>query len=180
MNNENNLKLKDKSKGKINKSDSKELIKKTFEDKNKKEGEKEESEQQQQQQINSREQNPSYQSELTGESSNKTKQKEEEEKEQSNTILQEICANCKEKLDNDWKKPNWKWNMDREIKLCSKCYSLKEKEHDKLLNFCALCDSKLKFFRYNPKPAWKIKGQLCRKCWDSKNNQYKSKNLKTN
>jgi hypothetical protein len=174
-NNEDNLKQKDKTKEDTNKSDSKEIIKEIFEDKNKKEVVKEKLDQQKQ--INSIEQNPSLQSQLNNESNNKVIPKEEE---QSHMILEEICANCKEKLDNEWRKPNWKWNMDRDIKLCLKCYSLKEKEHDKLLNFCALCDSKLKFFRYNPKPAWKIKGQLCRKCWDLKNNQYKNTNLKTN
>ena len=91
--------------------------------------------------------------------------------EQDNRDQEERCNNCKEKVENDWKKPNWKWNMDRDTKLCLKCYSLKEKEYEKLLNYCAICNSKLKFFRYNPKHRWKLKGQLCRKCWDLQNNQ---------
>ncbi|HEX5519051.1 MAG TPA: hypothetical protein VFX18_01280 [Candidatus Nitrosocosmicus sp.] len=93
------------------------------------------------------------------------------EEEQHNRDQEERCNNCKEKVENDWKKPNWKWNMDKDTKLCLKCYSSKEKEYEKLLNYCAICNSKLKFFRYNPKPRWKLKGQLCRKCWDLQNNQ---------
>jgi hypothetical protein len=171
--NENNLKLKGKTKVDINKSDSKEIIKETFEDKNKKEVEKEKFEQQ----INSSEENFTVQTEINKESSKDLEPKREE---QSDLILEELCHNCREKLDNEWKKPNWKWNMDKDIKFCVKCYNIKETEYEKLLNYCALCDSRLKFFRYNPKPQWKIKGQLCRNCWDSKNNEFKSTNLKTN
>lgn len=93
------------------------------------------------------------------------------EGEQHNKEEEERCNNCNEKVENDWKKPNWKWNMDRDTKLCLKCYSSKEKEYEKLLNYCAICNSKLKFFRYNPKHKWKLNGQLCRKCWDLQNNQ---------
>ncbi|MEC8529631.1 MAG: RNA methyltransferase substrate-binding domain-containing protein [Thermoproteota archaeon] len=32
--------------------------------------------------------------------------------------------------------------------------------------FCVICNKKMGFIRYNPKPEWKIKGQLCRRCWD--------------
>lgn len=102
-------------------------------------------------------------------------QKEKEVQSIKKADPEEICEFCKEKLD-EWKKPNWKWNIERDTKLCPKCYTIKEKEYEKLLNYCTLCDSKLKFFRYNPKPQWKIKGQLCRRCWDSKNNQYKDTN----
>ncbi len=94
-----------------------------------------------------------------------TKEEEEEDN---------LCNRCKEKLDEDWKKPHWKWNLDRNIKFCLNCYKIKEKEFEKILNYCIGCDSKLKFLRYNPRPEWKMKGQLCRKCWDSKNTESKS------
>ncbi len=87
------------------------------------------------------------------------------------------CIRCEEILTEDSRKPNWKWNLNNNRKLCLKCYTIKEKEYEKLINFCAICDSKLKFLRYNPKPEWKIIGQLCRKCWDIQNAKYKSQNL---
>ncbi len=87
------------------------------------------------------------------------------------------CNRCKEKLSEEWKKPNWKWNLDRDIKFCKNCFEIKEKEYEKIMNYCIICDSKLKFLRYNPRPEWKIKGQLCRKCWDSKNAKYKSEKI---
>jgi hypothetical protein len=37
------------------------------------------------------------------------------------------------------------------------------------INFCVNCGKKIGFIRYNPKPKWKIDGQLCRKCWDTIN-----------
>ncbi len=86
----------------------------------------------------------------------------------------DLCNRCKQKLDEEWKKPHWKWNLDNNIKFCLDCYNIKETEYEKILNYCILCDSKLKFLRYNPRPEWKIKGQLCRKCWDSKNSEFKS------
>ncbi len=88
------------------------------------------------------------------------------------------CELCNEKLDKEWKKPDWKWNMDRNIKICLHCYNQKEEEYHRNLNYCNICNSKLKFIRYNPKPEWKTKGQLCRKCWDKKNNDFKKENLK--
>lgn len=90
---------------------------------------------------------------------------------------EDICNRCKEKLSEEWKKPNWKWNLDKGIKFCLNCYEIKEKEHENIMNYCIICDSKLKFLRYNPKPEWKIKGQLCRKCWDYKNAEYKSEKI---
>lgn len=30
---------------------------------------------------------------------------------------------------------------------------------------CSNCGTKLKFFRYNAKPNWEIRGQLCKKCF---------------
>lgn len=91
-----------------------------------------------------------------------------------------LCKFCNEKLDKDWKNPHWKWNIDNNIKICSNCYNLKEKEYQRYLNYCNICNSKLKFIRYNPKPEWKMQGQLCRKCWDIKNNDFKSKHLNRN
>ncbi len=84
-----------------------------------------------------------------------------------------ICHHCKEKIDKDWKQPNWKWNLDKNSKFCFKCYEYKVLEYEKRMNYCAVCESKLKFIRYNPKPEWKIRGQLCRLCWDSQNRKYK-------
>ncbi len=60
-------------------------------------------------------------------------------------------------------------NLERGSILCNKCYEKKDKEFDKERNYCSICGSNLKFFRYNPKPHWNIPGQLCRKCWDSRN-----------
>jgi hypothetical protein len=94
-------------------------------------------------------------------------QKGEEEREVT-------CHHCNEKLVSDWKEPHWKWNLDKNIKFCTRCYGIKETEYEKLMNHCTICNSKLKFIRYNPKPKWKIRGQVCRKCWDSENSKYKS------
>jgi hypothetical protein len=79
------------------------------------------------------------------------------------------CNGCKKKLDDEGKRPHWKWNFDRNLRFCEKCYKTKEDDYEKLINYCIICNSKLGFIRYNPKPKWKIKGQLCRKCWDNKN-----------
>jgi len=40
--------------------------------------------------------------------------------------------------------------------------------HSKAKNFCSICGIKIGLIRYNPKPKWKIDGQLCKKCWDQK------------
>jgi hypothetical protein len=85
-----------------------------------------------------------------------------------------ICHHCKEKIDHQWKEPHWKWNLDKDIKYCIKCYGNKEIEYEKLMNYCGVCSSKLKFIRYNPKPQWKLRGQLCRMCWDSQNLKFKA------
>ena len=79
------------------------------------------------------------------------------------------CDECKKKLDEEGKRPHWKWNFDRDLRFCEKCYKIKGDRYEKLMNYCVICNSKLGFIRYNPKPKWKIKGQLCRKCWDNKN-----------
>ena len=72
-------------------------------------------------------------------------------------------------------KPKWQWNMDTNLILCKQCYSMKSKEYEKRINYCGICGNKMPFFRYNPKPKWKIEGQLCRKCWDDSNNRWKSR-----
>ncbi len=86
------------------------------------------------------------------------------------------CNGCKEKLDDEGKRPHWKWNFDRNLRFCEKCYKIKEDDYEKLINYCIICNSKLGFIRYNPKPKWKIKGQRCRKCWDNKNTKQEAKN----
>ncbi len=104
--------------------------------------------------------------------------KEEQENKNNNTDNEDEinkCIGCKEILTEESKKPHWKWNLNNNGKLCLNCYDIKEKEYEKLINFCAVCNSKLKFLRYNPKPEWKIKGQLCRKCWDIQNTEFKSR-----
>ena len=45
----------------------------------------------------------------------------------------------------------------------------KDGEHEKRTNFCAVCNGKLGIIYYHPKPAWKIEGNLCKKCWDNRN-----------
>ena len=47
-----------------------------------------------------------------------------------------------------------------------------EEEHAAKKNYCSLCGTKMGLFRYNPKPKWKIDGQLCRKCWDVKKAEF--------
>lgn len=95
------------------------------------------------------------------------KQKEKEDR---------TCDRCNNMiaLDTDKKKPEWKWNMDNVKVLCPQCYEKTEADFNKKLNFCAVCDIKMGFIRYNPKPKWRIDGQLCRRCWDEQNS--KSKN----
>lgn len=86
----------------------------------------------------------------------------------------EICAMCKKNLKDDERhKPRWQWNLELESGtfVCTKCFERTEAEYEKRLNYCIVCNQKLSMFRYNPKPAWSIKGQLCRKCWDAKNHK---------
>lgn len=100
------------------------------------------------------------------------KRRELEQKEKENST----CDICKTviALDADKKKPEWKWNKDKVKVLCPQCYEKTEADFNRKLNFCAVCDIKMGFIRYNPKPKWRIDGQLCRKCWDEQN--LKSKN----
>jgi hypothetical protein len=83
----------------------------------------------------------------------------------------DYCAICKAELGDVAVKARWQWNMEPGTLLCQPCFSKKEAEFDKILNFCVVCGSKIGFIRYNPKPAWKIRGQMCRKCWDERNSQ---------
>jgi hypothetical protein len=95
------------------------------------------------------------------------KQKEEEEK---NKQKQDKCFICHNILDKEKKKKaRWQWGMENDIFLCEKCYIQKEQDYQTKLNFCVKCGKKIGFIRYNPKPKWKIDGQLCRKCWDTIN-----------
>lgn len=100
------------------------------------------------------------------------KKRELEQKEKEDRT----CDRCNNMiaLDIDKKKPEWKWNMDNVKVLCPQCYENTEADFNKKLNFCAVCDIKMGFIRYNPKPKWRIDGQLCRRCWDEQN--LKSKN----
>ncbi|MDP8888596.1 MAG: hypothetical protein M3M89_03100 [Thermoproteota archaeon] len=88
----------------------------------------------------------------------------------------DICAICKkELLDNqDRYKPRWQWEMESGTLLCKSCYQKKDADYNKKLNFCTICSCKLGLFYYHPKPAWKIDGNLCRKCWDRRNNNNNS------
>jgi NADH pyrophosphatase NudC (nudix superfamily) len=103
-----------------------------------------------------------------------SQQPEGAKKEGQDEEEEEICIYCKEKLVDEGKRPHWKWNMDRDTRFCPKCYSIKETEYEKLMSNCSVCNSRLNFIRYNPKPEWKLKGQLCRKCWDSQNFKFKN------
>lgn len=86
------------------------------------------------------------------------------------------CGMCNADINSDQESltPKWQWNMERNLILCKHCYSLKSKEHERRINYCAVCGNKMSFFRYNPKPRWQINGQLCRRCWDNSNKQWKN------
>lgn len=79
------------------------------------------------------------------------------------------CAMCKSELGDVAVKPRWQWEMEPGTLLCQSCFGKKEAEYSKRLNFCSTCGAKIGFIRYNPKPAWKIQGQMFRKCWDERN-----------
>lgn len=88
------------------------------------------------------------------------------------------CGVCNREVTSEMEqiRPKWKWNMDTNLILCKRCYTRKDLEHEKRINYCSLCGSKMSFFRYNPKPKWKIEGQLCRRCWDNSNARWKDQN----
>ena len=84
----------------------------------------------------------------------------------------DLCIICGKKilLELDKNKPKWQWNIKSQGNLlCKNCYETKEQEFNKKLNFCKICNKKMGFIRYNPKPQWSIDGQLCRECWDRRN-----------
>lgn len=81
-----------------------------------------------------------------------------------------ICYSCRCKLSTGGLQANWKWNLEPHTRFCSECYTKKDNEYERRVNFCNTCHKRLGFVRYNPKPIWKLSGQMCRKCWDSKNN----------
>ncbi len=80
------------------------------------------------------------------------------------------CAICGKVLaSEDMNKPKWQWGLDSDRLVCKTCYQGRDAEHNKRMNFCALCNGRLGMFFYHPKPEWKIDGNLCRKCWDGRN-----------
>ena len=83
------------------------------------------------------------------------------------------CAICHKEISNDEdrNKPKWQWEMESGLLVCKSCYEKKDAVHNKKMNFCASCKGKLGMFFYHPKPAWKIEGNLCRRCWDSMNSR---------
>ena len=85
----------------------------------------------------------------------------------------QVCFACKNLISGEIKKPEWKWNLNSSQSLCNDCYEKKSKEYEKINNYCNECNKKLGFIRYNPKPLWGMKGQLCRICWDLKNSTFK-------
>jgi len=93
--------------------------------------------------------------------------RQQEEKSKLKQAL-DICSVCKKELslETDKNKPRWQWNMEHGSILCKSCYERKALDYEKKLNHCTLCNSRMGFIRYNPKPKWNIDGQLCRKCWD--------------
>jgi hypothetical protein len=60
--------------------------------------------------------------------------------------------------------------MEQGTLLCKPCFDKKDIDYNKKVNFCAICGGKLGMFYYHPKPVWHTEGNLCRKCWDSRNN----------
>ena len=85
----------------------------------------------------------------------------------------QICFACNNMISGEIKKPEWRWNLNTSQPMCIECYERKSKEYEKINNYCNECNKKLGFIRYNPKPLWGIKGQLCRTCWDLKNSNFK-------
>lgn len=86
-----------------------------------------------------------------------------------------VCSFCRCEIKANGVQANWKWNLQPNTLLCAECYTKKGNEYEKIINFCNSCQKKLGFIRYNPKPIWKMSGQMCRKCWDSKNTSEQSK-----
>ena len=87
-------------------------------------------------------------------------------KDEYDSNIKSKCITCgdKNKVTELWE-PRWQWDMQG--LLCKTSSDKKETDFNKKKVLCALCGTKLGFFRYNPKSDWKIGGQVCRKCWDS-------------
>jgi hypothetical protein len=83
------------------------------------------------------------------------------------------CLVCNKELksESEKKKPRWQWNIESGSYLCNDCFEKKDLSYEKKRNFCSICNQKMGFIRYNPKPKWKIDGQLCKHCWDKRNKQ---------
>jgi hypothetical protein len=96
--------------------------------------------------------------------------------------IPDVCAVCKKELtdDQDRYKARWQWEMESGTLLCKSCYEKKDTDYNKKVNFCAMCNSKLGMFYYHPKPTWKIDGNLCRKCWDRRNDNNNNNNNNNN
>ena len=93
-----------------------------------------------------------------------------QEEEAQLTKKQNQCFICHKIVDQEKKKKaRWQWGLENDVFLCEKCYDQKEQDYQTKVNFCVKCGKKIGFIRYNPKPQWKIDGQLCRKCWDTIN-----------
>jgi uncharacterized CHY-type Zn-finger protein len=93
------------------------------------------------------------------------------EKQNAEQNAPDRCANCQKEitLDEDRNKPKWQWDMDSGLLVCKVCYQKRDVDHNKKINFCSSCNAKLGMFFYHPKPAWKLEGNLCRRCWDERN-----------
>jgi hypothetical protein len=85
------------------------------------------------------------------------------------SIASAVCSFCRCEIKANGIRANWKWNLEPNTLLCAECYTNKDNEYKRRINFCKSCQKKLGFIRYNPKPIWRMSGQMCRKCWDSKN-----------
>lgn len=58
------------------------------------------------------------------------------------------CGMCDADFDSgsEHLKAKWQWNMDTNLILCKRCYSIKSKEYEKRINYCAICGNKMSFF----------------------------------
>ncbi len=93
----------------------------------------------------------------------------QQELKEQERMKENCCSLCNTFIESDKKKPKWQWNMESDIVLCPDCYNKRQNEYERRINFCASCNKKLGFVRYNPKPKWNIGGQLCKQCWDELN-----------
>ena len=86
--------------------------------------------------------------------------------EQYDGNVKSFCDACKIKKNvSELWEPRWQWDMKG--LLCKTSFDKKETDFNQKKEFCSQCSAKLGFFRYKPKPNWKMDGQLCRNCWDS-------------